>query len=215
MAVSIMARVEPLPVGVVLAGGESTRLGRDKALLRPGGRETLLEHALATLGAAGLVERAVSVSSPERAAALRESIPALAGVSFVVDVTPGRGPLAGLHAALTCFPGRSIVLVACDMPGLDPVALRLLLAYPDADVVIPCPGGRAQPLHARYGLACRPAAARLLAEGRLAMRDLLTASGLRVVTLDDALLARHGVSPAAFDNVNTAADLAALADREG
>lgn len=209
-----MARVEPLPVGVVLAGGESRRLGRDKALLRPGGRETLLEHALAVLGAARLVERAVSVSSSERAAALREAIPALAAIPFVVDVTPGRGPLAGLHAALTRFPGRSIVLVACDMPGLDPVALRLLLAYPDADVVVPCSGERAQPLHARYGPACRPVAGRLLVEGRLAMRDLLAAPELHVATLDDALLVRHGVSPAAFDNVNTAADLAALADRQ-
>jgi len=198
-------------VGVVLAGGASRRMGQDKALLRLDGGATLLERTITRLHDAGLEEVTVVVSTPERAHSLRVAVPVAGVVPFLTDETPGRGPLGGLHAALTAYPGRGVLLVACDMPCLDVRALRLLCAPDAADVVLPRLGGRDQPLHARYGPAGLPVAARLLRQDRLAMRGLTTAPGLRVRVVDDAELARHGIPATAFANVNTPADLASLA----
>lgn len=200
-----------LPSGVILAGGASRRMGCDKALLAlPDGR-TLLARTIATLRAAGLGEVALSVSSLQRGAALQRAEPAARGLRLVPDAQLGRGPLAGLQAALSAYSAASVLLVAVDMPYLDDAALRALIAEPgDADALVPHLAGWAQPLIARYGPACLPVAARLLAQGRLAMRDLLAAPELRVRYLDEAWLARAGSSPHALVNLNTPADLAAL-----
>src|SRR5579875_2744787 len=138
-----MPSSEGAPVGVVLAGGASRRMGRDKALLRHIDGATLLERAVAALREAGLAEVAVSVSSTSRADALRAAIPVLHSVPLVVDLVPNCGPLGGLHAALCAYPGRSVVLVACDMPHLDPTALRVLVTAGDGvDVAVPHAAGR-------------------------------------------------------------------------
>jgi molybdopterin-guanine dinucleotide biosynthesis protein A len=206
-----MAQPSCEPVGVVLAGGASRRLGQDKALLRTGAGATLLERTVATLHAAGLRQVVLSVSTVERGRILQDAVRAVAGLRLVVDAEPGRGPLGALHAALSAVPHHHVLLVACDMPRLHVAALRAVLAEPrDADAVVPRVAGRDQPLAALYGPACLPLTARLLGQGRLAMRDLLAAPGLRVRFLDDTCLARAGVPAAAFDNVNTPADLEAL-----
>jgi molybdenum cofactor guanylyltransferase len=206
-----MAQPSCEPVGVVLAGGASRRLGQDKALLCIGAGPTLLERTVATVHAAGLREVVLSVSTVERGRILRDAVPAVAGLRLVVDAEPGRGPLGALHAALSAVSHHHVLLVACDMPRLHVAALRALLEEPrDADVVVPRVAGRAQPLAALYGPACLPLTAQLLAQGLLAMRDLLAAPSLRVRFLDEGCLARAGVPAAAFDNVNTPADLEAL-----
>lgn len=201
-----------LPSGVILAGGVSRRMGRDKALLAlPDGR-TLLARTIATLRAAGLGEVALSVSTLQRGAALQTAEPVARGLRLVPDAQHGLGPLAGLQAALSAYPGSYLLLVAVDMPYLDDAALSAMIAEPcDADALVPHVAGWAQPLMARYGPACLPVAERLIAEGRLAMRDLLTAPELRVRYLDEAWLARVGSSPHAFANLNTPDALAALA----
>ena len=198
-------------VGVVLAGGASQRMGQDKALLRFGGGVTLLERTIARLHEAGLEEVAVVVSTPERAHSLRAAVPNAGAVPFLVDAEPGRGPLGGLQAALSAYPERDVLMVACDMPCLDARALRLLCAPATADIVLPRLAGRDQPLHARYGPACLPVAVRLLQQNRRAMRDLTEAPELRVRVVDGVELARHGIPAAAFTNVNTPADLNGLA----
>src|SRR5579875_2032426 len=108
------------PVGIVLAGGRSRRMGRDKAVLRLDGAATLLERSIATLRAAGLEEIAVVVATPERGRELRSAIPALEKIRMIADEIPDRGPLGGplggLYSALRAYPGRDVLLVACDMP---------------------------------------------------------------------------------------------------
>jgi len=114
-------------VGVVLAGGRSRRMGRDKALLRLDDGHTLLERTVHVLRMAGLDDVLLSISSPERALALRETVPAAAALPVVADDVPGRGPLGGLAAALRARPGSAVLLVACDLPHLDSYALRLVV----------------------------------------------------------------------------------------
>ncbi len=200
------------PIGVVLAGGASRRMGQDKALLRLPGAATLLETAVAALREAGL-DVAVSFSTREQHRAVEAALGGPPSPRIVIDERPGRGPLGGLHAALRAFPGRYVLLVACDMPRLDAAVLQAMARAPrDADILMPRSGGHLQPLHALYGPACLPVADDMLAQGQLALKGLLDAPGLRVRYLDDAWLLRAGANrPAAvFDNVNTPAELAAL-----
>ncbi len=132
-------------VGVVLAGGQSRRMGRDKALLRLDDGRTLLERTVRVLRTVGLDDVVLSVSSPERALALREAAPAVAALPVVVDDAPGRGPLGGLAAALRARPGHAVLLVACDLPHLASHALRLVVdAYgrgqPSPPALLPAAG---------------------------------------------------------------------------
>ena len=213
-------------IGVVLAGGESRRLGRDKALLRrPDGR-TLLERTVALLREAGLSEIAISVSSPARAEELRAAIPALADSRVVIDEVQGAGPLAALCSALRAFPYRPVLLAACDLPRLEAAAPRLLLrewagmddeygGEGGAAMLVPVVEGHRQPLLALYGPGCLPVAVRLLAEGRRAMRDLLDAPELRPRWLEGEPLIQAGITLDNFANLNAPGDLAALLGADG
>ncbi len=149
---------------VVLAGGRSRRLGRDKAELPWEGR-TLLEVVAARL--AGLFGEVVVVGGVRRR---RLGLPR---VSQRLDLLPGRGPLGGLVTGLLALPGRPVFACACDLPLLDPEAVRRLaaVALPALErghgAVIPLVAGRRQFLHAFYGpRALAPLLAHLLAGRR-------------------------------------------------
>jgi molybdenum cofactor guanylyltransferase len=102
--------------GVVLAGGRSRRMGRDKALLEWQGR-TLLDHAIARFQDTGCARIIASGDRPEHGGLL--------------DTYPDSGPLGGLHAAALACPGCRLVAVAVDMPRLPAQWLRLLAQHDD------------------------------------------------------------------------------------
>jgi molybdopterin-guanine dinucleotide biosynthesis protein A len=105
----------------VLAGGESSRMGRDKALLPFAGR-TLIEHALNTLREAGL--------SPAIAGASAGAESTLAAyASLVPDPQRGLGPLAGICAALNAVSARHIVVLPVDLPLLPASLIAYLLHH--------------------------------------------------------------------------------------
>ena len=100
---------EPTPwVGVVLAGGRSSRMGRDKARLA-WRDQSLLAHACATLQAAGTCEVVVSGDYPEYAG--------------IPDALPALGPLGGLASVVDALPDGVLLLVPVDMPLLTPELL--------------------------------------------------------------------------------------------
>lgn len=140
----------------LLAGGKSTRMGRDKALLPIGGR-SLLTH-LADVGlAAGL-----QVVVCGRRAPADWPLPT---VRFVCDVQPYEGPLRGLEAALTF--GDEVLLMAGDLPWVTVADLAWLMAQPIAEHgVATIIDGQLQPLFSRFTVACRPLVAAELAAGR-------------------------------------------------
>lgn len=129
----------------IQAGGRSSRMGRDKALLPLGGKP-LIEHVLQRVEGLG-DEVLVTTNRPEDYAFL--------GKRMVGDQRPGAGALDGLLTALEAAGGERVLLLACDMPFVSRSLLEHMLAIEtDAEVVIPRRGGKLQPLHAIYAKSC-------------------------------------------------------------
>jgi molybdopterin-guanine dinucleotide biosynthesis protein A len=180
----------------IQAGGQSRRMGRDKGLVRLGGRP-LVAHLLERLS--GLADDVVvTTNHPEAYAFL--------GVRLASDPVPGAGALAGLATALEAAAGDRTLVVACDMPFVRlPLASHLLALAADHDAVVPRLAGEFEPLLAVYGRACLPAVQASLAAGQRRVISFFSKVRLRPVEDDELrLLDPDGRS---FFNVNTPEDL--------
>lgn len=176
---------------LLLTGGASRRMGAPKAELEVDG-ETLAMRAARTLA---------SVCDP-----VLEVGPGYTDLAAVREDPPGQGPLAAFVVGSARLPaGVPIIMVACDMPDLDPALLRVLIAHPGDATVVPEAEGRLQTLCARYGVGARALAPELLAEGARSLRALLAASDHEVL-LEDAW--SRMVTPEAFRDLDTPEDLA-------
>ena len=186
----------------VLAGGAAARFGgRDKGALVLAGR-TILERQLEALSP--LTDDIMLVG---RAAAAP-------GVRPVADRVSGRGPLAGLDAALDAARDDELVVLACDMPFVTTALLRHLVTLAaGADAVVPATEHGYHPLCAVYTRACRAAIARHLAENRLALHSLLDDLRVRVVTGEE--LDAFGNRDHLLANVNTQAEFEELEALQG
>lgn len=150
---------------VILAGGMSRRMGRDKAAL-PFGEETMLSH-LVHLYQPYFDMTAVSLNTAGRFDTC--------GALEVVDRHPGDGPLAGLEAAFLDTGADVIFLTGTDLPLGDPVLAKYLMdARGEHDICLIRSDKGPEPLFAVYSSACLPAVQRALAEGRRSMYSLLT-----------------------------------------
>ncbi|MDQ6960823.1 MAG: molybdenum cofactor guanylyltransferase [Mariprofundaceae bacterium] len=129
---------------VILAGGESKRMGADKAHVQLAGR-TLIERVLATV--MPLFDD-VMISG-------RDNTSEINGTRFVKDRHAGRGPAIGLCTAMQEARHPHLFAIACDMPFVTPGLIEHLASSPDEyDVVVPMRGGRLEPLCALYRTAC-------------------------------------------------------------
>lgn len=180
--------------GFVLAGGKSSRMGRDKALLKVEG-ETLIERAIRKLRRV-CPEVAIAGGGPELARYGR----------VIPDGTPGQGPLGGIVAALQQSAYEWNLFLAVDMPFVPESVLRsvafsgggpALLAVAQAEGVI-------QPLCGIYSRAALPLLRRELEAGRLKMKDAIVATEAYSYTQIDCL--------DWFRNINTPEDLEAVTD---
>jgi molybdopterin-guanine dinucleotide biosynthesis protein A len=155
---------------IILAGGKSTRLGRDKASEVLTGK-TLLQRAVdATAELAGtfVLVTARGQSLPE--------VVAEAPLSTVVDAYPETGPLGGIVTGLLAVGDspQPALVVACDMPLLRPALLRELLRLASGhDAVVPMVNGLPEPLCAVYAHSCINPARRLLDRGDYKVAGLL------------------------------------------
>ncbi len=169
-------------VGVVLAGGGSRRMGRDKATLLLGG-EPLLRRAVGRLRLA--LAEVIVVGAP----ALASLVP---DTQITPDAWPGRGPLGALATALAATDAPWVALVACDMPFIQPALIREIakraLASHDADVVALRGVRGIEPLHAAYSRACLPLALERLAGDDASLRGLLAVARVAEVSPDEARL---------------------------
>jgi molybdopterin-guanine dinucleotide biosynthesis protein A len=186
--------------GAVLAGGHSRRMGRDKSLLEIDG-QPLWRHQVAVLGAAGCVSVGV-VRRPDQA-----PLPLPPGIPLWVDSVLNAGPLAGLHAALLACRTDLLVVVAVDLPRLDPAWFDWLASScgPGRGAIARHPGGEYEPLAAIY-----PRAALVGVTARLHGLDLSLQSLAAALVACGQLAAIH--LPAGRANVlanwNTPADAA-------
>ena len=177
----------------VLAGGQSARMGWDKASLLLDGVPLL---KVMTDRAASCADEVLVVG--------RAGFPGLAGVRFVPDLGGPPSSMRGLHAALTHARGEFVLLLPCDMPFFDVGLVEHMKGLrPGADVILPYPGGRCEPLCALYRASLAVRAGALLEEGRLKLRSLLEGPELHV-----RLVAEGGYPFAedAFFNINTPED---------
>ena len=183
----------------ILAGGRSSRMGSNKALLDVGGRGIL--RRTADLLRPLVDDLFVVANDPEPYAGL--------GLPVIPDVHPGLGAIGGIHAALAGAAHPAVLCVACDMPHLAPGVAGLLLAAGDegCDAVLPIVRGFPEPLLALYRRSALPGFERAIAAGRLRVVDAL--EGLRVRHLAERELAAADPRLRSFVNVNTPAELAA------
>lgn len=148
-------------ITVIMTGGRSSRMGRDKGAL-PFGGETLLTRMIARW--TGVFDGvAVSVDQVGRYGPL--PVPELA------DLRPSSGPMAGLEAALKGSGADVVFLTAVDLPFSDPnLARHLARLRGDADVcLIRRADGRPEPLFALYAASCLPVVTRSLDGGERAL----------------------------------------------
>lgn len=227
-----MIEVETVGSAVILAGGESRRLGRPKAFLRVGGREILERVLEATddfedtvLAANEPDQYAAAVVrygwKPDEADASSEDPPSRGAILFrrgarglriVTDPVPNQGPVGGLAAGLGAAAECSCWVLSCDLPFVTPALGRLLLLeLRDAGretgprALIPELEGRDQPLCAAWDARAAPIADRCLSSGRLSVRELLDQIDTR--RLSERQLRRVGDPARLLFNVNTPSDL--------
>jgi len=162
--------------GIVLCGGQSSRMGRPKAWL-PFAGEIMLPRVIRLLREA--VEPVVVVAAPD------QDVPHLpSDVAIVRDEEKGRGPLQGLAAGLSALHGRAeaAYLSSCDVPFLQPAFVqRLVDLLGDHAICVPRVGDFHHPLAAMYRIEVESTVRRLLAENRLRPFFLFDAVPTRVV----------------------------------
>jgi molybdopterin-guanine dinucleotide biosynthesis protein A len=187
----------------VLAGGKSMRMGRDKAFVELEGR-TLLERAL---------ELSRTVAQQVWIVGEREKFSAFAPV--IEDVFPGRGPLAGIHAALRASPSDLNLLLAVDIPFVKPEFLKYLVEQARASealVTVPHSEKGFQPICAVYRRAFADLAESSLRTGKNKIDPLFAQVTMRAI--EEKEISGLGFSPEMFRNLNTPEDLRQLRDEE-
>lgn len=170
--------------GVILAGGESLRMGRDKRLLPIDG-EPMFRRVVRAI--AGVADDLVVVDSQR--SPLPISLVAGFALRVVRDEFVDSGPLAGIEAGLRAVQRPTAVVVAADAPWLQPPLLRLLVETlrraPGADVAVVTSPAGPEPLPGAYRATAAEVATGLLASGERRLRALLDVLSVEVVAEPD------------------------------
>ena len=186
--------------GVLLAGGNSRRMGEDKRYLVVG-EQTLLERGLAVLR---------SIFQEVLVVIAQDSLPLKVAARVVRDLVPDCGSLGGLYTGLTQATTPYIFVVACDMPFLDPAVITQFTSRrASADIVMAKLAARLHPMHALYGKGCLPVVEQMIRARQLKIQEMLSHASLHVRYVTEADLLTVDPSGRSFYNVNTPADLEA------
>ena len=183
---------------VIQAGGESSRMGRDKALVPLAGRP-MIEHILTRVTGLG-DETLITTNNPDALEYL--------GLPLATDEEPAAGALPGLRTALRAAQGDNVLILACDMPFVN----RLLLEYqltlvPKADVIVPEWRDNYQTMHAVYARKkVLRAVEQVVEEGERRMISFYP--HVKVYTVSPEEVAEYDPKGRSFFNVNTPEDLA-------
>jgi molybdopterin-guanine dinucleotide biosynthesis protein A len=198
---ALSAKIE----GFVLAGGRSSRMGREKALLDVGGVPLIVRTAR-------LVE---SVAGSATVVGQTAGIQAL-GLHAVADDWPGAGPLGGIATALRVSRAPWSLVVACDLPYLTRPWMEYLVSRAlasDADAVIAMNASGAEPLCAAYSESAEPAIRSAVSLGNLKVRGML--ENLRGEVIEPQEWKRFDSDGYLFKNMNSPEDYDQARERLG
>ena len=179
--------------GVILAGGASSRMGRNKALLEIDGCP-IISRIYRTL--ASLFHDVIIVTNSPLD---YDFVPC----RKVPDIYPGYGSIAGLHSALLHSGTACSFVTACDLPFLDPIIISYLceLCTEEYDAVVPISDGGMEPLYAVYSSAAKDVFESAIKQGERKILDILDRMNIRQITYDEVLSV--GGQANSFLNVNT------------
>jgi len=181
----------------VQAGGKSSRMGEDKALIRLAGIP-LIERVLARID--GLADEIlITTNRPETLTHLN--------LRMAGDEVPGAGALHGLKTALDAAQSEIVLILSCDTPFVSRELLEHLLNRAhEADAIVPKHGDKYEPLQAVYNRSrCLPAVEAALGSGERRMISFYPQ--VHVLPIEEPILSELDPSGLSFFNVNTAEDL--------
>ena len=208
-SVSIPDPCAELPMaigGLLLTGGASRRMGRDKAelVLTDRRKRTTDPNGSDVFGGLTLAERTARLLASATTTAI-EVGPGFSGLPHMSESPPGSGPLTALVAGWVEL-GRldhagPVLVVATDLPRLSSGMLDWLAQFRSDRSVVPVARGHLQPLCARYEASDLAVAARLVADGRRAMSDLLEA--LDAVLAPEEIWSEFAEDPLCLEDLDT------------
>lgn len=182
--------------GVILAGGKSERMGRDKLFLETAGMP-LFERVYGVLDQV-FKDIIVVANNPKWFHPY--------DVRVVPDLIPGKGALGGLYTGLRSVASDSVFCFAADMPFLNSQLIRYMIGKdPEGDVIIPRTSDGLQPLHAIYSERCLKPIENLISTGNLKIIDFFTE--VNVIYVSEAEILKYDPMLMSFLNVNTQEDL--------
>jgi len=193
------------PAGIILAGGRSQRMGTDKALLPLPGNpsESFLKHLASTL--TPLCAEVLVVARDQ----VQFAGIALPDTRMVFDQKPGGGPLMGLYSGLSAMHSSAALVVAVDMPFVQPALLTFLLdCYQRDTLVVPIVESVPQVLLALYPRSILPLIETFLEQGKRAPRALLEVAPVHYI--DEVRLREVDPQLRSFVGINTPQDLEAI-----
>ena len=184
----------------VLAGGQSQRMGRDKAFLEVGGRR-VIERVLDAVRPL-TDDLFISTNSPEQYRGF--------DLRMVADIYPDKAALGGIYSVIDAAHHPSVLVVACDMPFLNVELLQHLIDLaPLADVVVPMINPpQPETLHAVYGKTCLPAIEPRLVANKLRIVGFFDDVTVHYLSKDD--IARLDPNFYSFINMNTPSEWQAV-----
>jgi molybdenum cofactor guanylyltransferase len=186
---------------VIQAGGESRRMGQDKALL-PFLGQPLIQRVL---------DRVRSVADEILVTTNRPQAYEFLDVALIPDLLPGRGALGGVYTALKSACHPLVAIIACDMPFASPQLIRAecdLILTTCAGIAIPQPGEGLEPFHAVYRReTCLPAIEAALQAGKWRVDSWF--DQVKVETMPMEVIRRYDPQMLCFRNVNTPDELTA------
>lgn len=186
--------------GLILAGGQSRRYGRDKAFALLGNKP-LVEYVIEALApVAGSLY--IIADSAERFSGLSDL------VKIVIDEVPGLGPLGGLYTGLKATPDEYCVTAPCDSPFIDSRLIQYMLktaADNKVDALIPSYEGHLHTVNAVYSQRCLPAIESSIDDGLFRIASIF--DRVKIMYVDDDTINGFTDGGLSFFNVNAPNDM--------
>lgn len=182
--------------GLILAGGKSSRFGKNKALVEVGGVR-LIERVIRVMGSV-FQQLIIVTNTPDEYAYLE--------LPMIEDLIKGLGPLGGLYTGLESISTEAGFFVACDMPFLSEPLIRHILEFRDEfDVILPKIDWKIEALHGLYNKSCLPAIRELIDSQQYQVIRFFTK--MRVKYLGEAEIRKYDPELKTFFNINEPREL--------